>query len=329
MQDLETAETSSHSLRRWTAPVLIIAGSAMLAWCVYFVADGALAQRRARAALEDAALASATTAEFEASRPIAGSPDESAATILSHGAAVGELAIPRLQLSAIVLHGSDAKTLRRGPGHLENTPLPGEAGNVVIAGHRDTFFRALREITAGDDIYVEMPSGRFHYRVASTRVVKPQDLSVLAPSEDAVLTLITCYPFWVLGDAPDRFVVRAVGVIDAAAFRPAPVRPLEIAPIPPPSRRARSATGPAGDEARIRQTIERFRAIYNARLASHEQGTAPLAFEPCTVQVGSDTATAVCTGMPSLGADRGDVRGRSFDLARGADGWAIRSVVAR
>jgi hypothetical protein len=84
----------------------------------------------------------------------------------------------------------------------------------VFAGHRDSFFSPLRDVRVGDDVFAETPHGRVHYRVTSLRVVKPQDVSVLDPTDDPVLTLITCYPFWVLGPAPDRFVVRAVRVAD-------------------------------------------------------------------------------------------------------------------
>jgi sortase A len=83
---------------------------------------------------------------------------------------------------------------------------------VVIAGHRDTFFRPLRHVKAGDEIVVDTPQARFQYRVTSLHIVHPQDVSVLEPTGDPVLTLITCYPFWVLGPAPDRFVVRAIRV---------------------------------------------------------------------------------------------------------------------
>ncbi|MBI4266611.1 MAG: class D sortase [Acidobacteria bacterium] len=117
-----------------------------------------------------------------------------------------------MQLSAVVLHGSDAQTLRRAPGHLENTALPGESGNVVIAGHRDSFFWPLRNVQLGDDIFLETADRRFHYRVTSVRVVSPRDVHVLAPTDTPMLTLITCYPFWVFGNAPDRFVVRAAAV---------------------------------------------------------------------------------------------------------------------
>ena len=113
-------------------------------------------------------------------------------SIARRGTAIAALSIPRLDLSAIVLHGSDDQTLRRGPGHLENTAMPGETGNAVIAGHRDTFFRPLRNVRLGDEIFVDTPQGRVEHRVTSLRVVHPRDLSVLDPTDDEVLTLIYC-----------------------------------------------------------------------------------------------------------------------------------------
>jgi sortase A len=94
-------------------------------------------------------------------------------------------------------------------GHLSDTPLPWDGGNTALAGHRDTFFRPLERIKAGDDVYLDTSRGRFHYRVRRTIVVKPEDLWVLDPSANATLTLITCFPFHYIGSAPQRFVVQA------------------------------------------------------------------------------------------------------------------------
>jgi sortase A len=193
--------------------LLLIAGIAALAWCAVRLTDTLIAQRIARSSLEVATVVENPVRAAAAATPV----DPGSAGPPARGSAVGTLTIPRVDLSAVVLHGSDDQTLRRGPGHLENTPLPGESGNVVIAGHRDTFFRPLRNIQLGDDIFIETPAGRFRYQVASVRVVSPRDLRVLRATDDSVLTLITCYPFWVLGNAPERFVVRATAVSGPAA----------------------------------------------------------------------------------------------------------------
>ena len=122
---------------------------------------------------------------------------------------VGRIEIPRLGLSAIVVEGMGRTTLRRGVGHIPGTALPGEAGNVGLSGHRDTFFRPLKDLKIKDEIQLATLKGNFSYRVESLRVVAPNDVGVLAPSHDNVLTLVTCYPFFYIGNAPKRFVVRA------------------------------------------------------------------------------------------------------------------------
>jgi sortase A len=125
---------------------------------------------------------------------------------------VGRLEIPRLGLTAIVEEGVDKRTLRRAAGHLPGTALPGEAGNVAIAAHRDTLFRPLKDVRPGDAVRFVTPDGTFEYEVVDTEVVTPSDTGVLAPAPRPEVTLITCYPFGFVGPAPHRFVVRAARV---------------------------------------------------------------------------------------------------------------------
>jgi sortase A len=133
--------------------------------------------------------------------------------LLTIGEVVGQIEIPSLALRAVILHGDSPELLRRGVGHLPETPMPGEWGNVAIAGHRDTFFRPLRHIRAGDVITLHIFSGgTFQYQVESTSVVSPSDMEVLRPSNRRELTLVTCFPFDYVGPAPNRFVVRAFEV---------------------------------------------------------------------------------------------------------------------
>ena len=131
---------------------------------------------------------------------------------------IGRIQIPRLGLSAIVREGVDDRTLRRAVGHVPDTARPGDAGNVAFAAHRDTFFRPLKKIRVGDRIRVSTPDRDFDFVVSETRVVAPDDVSVLAPTPESALTLITCYPFEMTGPAPDRFIVRATAV-DATGTR--------------------------------------------------------------------------------------------------------------
>jgi sortase A len=125
------------------------------------------------------------------------------------GSVIGKLEIPRIGMDTIVVQGDSDSILKLAVGHLPGTPLPGQTGNMVLAGHRDTFFRPLRNIRIGDHIVMESPNGFHDYVVESASVVAPTDLSVLQSSGSPELTLITCYPFSWIGSAPDRFVVRA------------------------------------------------------------------------------------------------------------------------
>ena len=127
----------------------------------------------------------------------------------SIGGLIGRIEIPRLGISVIVVEGTAARTLRRSVGHIGGTALPGEPGNVGISGHRDTFFRPLRNIRQGDLVALTTLTGEYRYRVVSTKVVRPEDVAVLDPGSDESLTLVTCYPFYYVGPAPSRFIVRA------------------------------------------------------------------------------------------------------------------------
>jgi sortase A len=125
------------------------------------------------------------------------------------GGALGRIEITRIGLSAMISEGTDRRTLRREVGHIPGTPLPGQQGNVVIAGHRDTFFRALGNIHNDDEITLTTLDGTYRYLVDSTQVVAPEDTQALDDSDDTILTLVTCYPFYFVGPAPKRFIVRA------------------------------------------------------------------------------------------------------------------------
>jgi len=122
---------------------------------------------------------------------------------------LGRIEIARIGLAAMIVEGTDERTLRRAVGHIPGTSLPGQQGNVAIAGHRDTFFRALDNIHSDDEITVTTLDGTYRYLVDSTQVVAPEDTQVLDDSSDTILTLVTCYPFYFVGPAPKRFIVRA------------------------------------------------------------------------------------------------------------------------
>jgi sortase A len=122
---------------------------------------------------------------------------------------IGRLEIQRLGLSVMVTEGDDHRTLRRAVGHIPGTALPGQIGNIALTGHRDTFFRPLRNIRIDDIVTLSTLQGAFRYRVLATQVVSPDHVSVLDPGRNETLTLITCHPFYFVGAAPNRFIVRA------------------------------------------------------------------------------------------------------------------------
>jgi len=128
---------------------------------------------------------------------------------LVEGDVIGEIQVPRLRLNAMVVQGDSPASLKRAVGHLIRSALPGEWGNVALAGHRDTFFRPLRDIRLGDEIRFKTRERSFEYRVESIEVVAPTDIRVLKSSTGHDLTLLTCFPIYYVGPAPKRLVVRA------------------------------------------------------------------------------------------------------------------------
>jgi sortase A len=125
------------------------------------------------------------------------------------GRPMARLDIPVLDLSVIVLEGTDTWTLDRAVGHIRGTALPGINGNIGIAGHRDGFFRGLKDVTEGSEVFLTTPAASYRYRVRGVEIVAPDENSVLDDSARPMLTLVTCYPFYYVGDAPKRFVVKA------------------------------------------------------------------------------------------------------------------------
>ena len=143
------------------------------------------------------------TAEF------ARAAESSAPVAVRAGGLVGMLDVPRLKLTTPVIEGDDDSTLKRAVGHLPDTPLPWEGGNSAFAGHRDGLFRPLKDIKVGDEIRFRTSRAEFRYRVTGTSIVTPDDLSVLEQRSGPSLTLITCYPFHYVGNAPKRFIIHA------------------------------------------------------------------------------------------------------------------------
>lgn len=195
----------------WIRRLLFIASILALGYVGYTLLDASLYQVSAKRSLETQIAAEKERKAIPSEAEVVSEP-----AVVKQGSelghqddAVGRLDIPRLGMSMAVLRGTDWKMLRLGAGHVEGTPLPGEGGNSGIAGHRDTFFRELKNIRRNDEIQFQTATGLYHYEVDWMAVVAPADTTVLAPSTDSELTLVTCFPFEFLGSAPKRFVVRA------------------------------------------------------------------------------------------------------------------------
>jgi len=197
---------------RWAKWILFAGGIAMLAYCGFVLTDAWMFQNRERHRLERL-LAKRQAASV---RPIPGVSTQTwkpAPLPAKVDGLIGSIEIARLGLSVIVMEGTDRATLRRAAGHIAGTALPGQPGNVGIAAHRDTFFRPLRNVRRNDIITLTTLRGEYRYRVVSTTIVPPSDVGVLNPSASEVLTLVTCYPFYFIGSAPSRFIVRAERIV--------------------------------------------------------------------------------------------------------------------
>jgi sortase A len=176
-------------LLRWASFVFLLAGVVAIAYASFVVLYGEAYQ-----AIE--------LRKFEHTAPT------TEPHLLNIGDVIGEIQIPRLGVKAVVVQGDALELLSRAVGHLPQTPLPGEWGNVALAGHRDRLFRPLRGIHQGDTIIIATSNGSFQYEVQSTFVVPATEVGVLRSSDAKELTLITCFPFNYVGHAPNRFIVR-------------------------------------------------------------------------------------------------------------------------
>jgi sortase A len=186
---------------------LLVGGVSLLGYCALVLLDSWVFQqqqgRDLDRLLDDDSAASVGAPPTD---PLAAPEPPLAATA---DGLIGRMEISRLGLSAVVVEGIGKRTLRRAVGHIPGTALPGQSGNVGIAGHRDTFFRPLQDIQVDDIITLTTRWGEYRYRVVSSRVVSPDDVAVLHPTSYEVLTLVTCHPFYFVGPAPNRFIVRA------------------------------------------------------------------------------------------------------------------------
>ena len=186
--------------RKRISAILFLAGLVCIGIWVWSLVRGALYQREASRQFEEQ---TRNAPQRPSTVPPVVPPEPRPGTV------IGRLEIPRLHLSAMVREGTDSHTLGIALGHVRGTAMPGAPGNVGVAGHRDTLFRCLRNITKDDRIVFQTTYGDYTYQVDTTKIVKPTDVAVLAPAAHSEITLVTCYPFYYVGAAPDRFVVHA------------------------------------------------------------------------------------------------------------------------
>jgi len=199
---------------RCTQHLLFVGAVLLLGYCGLAFTDAWMAQRLER--LNFDRMLNGRHAGAGRARGAASPSSRLRSTPTLTGNLVGRVDIPRLEIAVMVIEGTSATALRRAVGHIPGTALPGEPGNVGLSGHRDTFFRPLRNIRQNDTITLTTVLGEYRYRVVSTKVVAPEDIAVLNSSNQQILTLVTCYPFYFVGSAPARFVVRAERVEDGS-----------------------------------------------------------------------------------------------------------------
>jgi sortase A len=178
--------------------ILVIAGTALVARSGYFYAKGILAQYLLNDAWEESMR----------------TKDVVKAWNWADTYPVARLSIPSLNYSKVVLEGINNESLAFGPAHLSLSSSPGEEGNIVIMGHRDSFFRELEDVKIGQTIKLESLSRVQSYTVSDIEVVSPEDTFIIQEASGERITLITCYPFDYIGAAPERYVVRGVSEVD-------------------------------------------------------------------------------------------------------------------
>ena len=220
MQSVMSGLEKRRIIVRWVEKLLLVVG--LLLICIYVAAwlHGTISSRVALWQFENAQTAKAASVSQESPHRD-DDPDESLwapqrikankeSLASKFDPPLAVLEIPKVHLAVPVFEGTDDLTLNRGAGRIGGTAHPGEAGNVGIAGHRDGFFRVLKDIQMGDIVELRSTNRTFHYRVSKIEIVTPEDTRVLTPTSDSELTLVTCYPFYFVGSAPQRFIVHAI-----------------------------------------------------------------------------------------------------------------------
>jgi sortase A len=204
---MAVSKKSLKELLRCSQRGLFACAMVMLGYCAFVLVDACVYQERESRTLQHLLEDQHSTGGDSAHTKLLSQPKIPPAPVMN--GLVGRIEIARLGMSVMVIEGVDGKTLRRAAGHVPGTALPGQRGNVGITAHRDTFFRPLRNVQLDDVITLTTWQGEYHYRVVSTKIVSPKDVAVLDSTGGEILTLVTCHPFYFVGAAPKRFIVRA------------------------------------------------------------------------------------------------------------------------
>lgn len=208
-----TVSSGLRSIRRHLAPILLFSGVAVLGYAGFQYGAMLFEQRHLQTIWRN---------QQRDNRTVDG---RHSSTSRENG--LSRISIPNIGLSAVVVEGTDLLSLMVGPGHFMGTVEPGEPGNAVLSAHRDTFFRNIEKLHPGDPIFIEREGQTFRYEVIGFKIVKPNDVSVVAPTSDSRLTLVTCDPAYYPGPAPQRLVMFSklispmTAPTDVATFRPA------------------------------------------------------------------------------------------------------------
>ena len=208
MPQTSLIKTGVRRVVRTIEVLLLVAGAACLCW--FFFVKGNSAGHQAGESAGFQQLRALPISQSVAHSPAATSVKAHPRLKLTEGTSLAQIEIPSLGLTAMVDEGVSTAVLRRSVGHIPGTALPGQAGNVAVAAHRDTFFRRLGELKPDDLIVMDTLSGEYLYKVKSTQIVDPYDTAVLKNQTQPTLTLVTCYPFHYIGHAPKRYIVSAV-----------------------------------------------------------------------------------------------------------------------
>jgi sortase A len=217
---VRSAEDAKPGLRLLQHALLVVGGVLLTAWALAQV-DGAVSSRLALKAFDQAAAAAPATTDENRGSPPSDEPVDfglwdpkrirgyKESLEVDKRSPWGVLSIEKLRLQVPVFDGTDDLTLNRGAGWILGTARPGEPGNIGIAGHRDGFFRGLKDVAVGDAVALKTAGGRALYAIDEIEIVSPDRVDVLKARPSPSLTLVTCYPFYFIGPAPQRFIVHA------------------------------------------------------------------------------------------------------------------------